>query len=435
MEPVELPPLPPLLEPEPELSAPLLPPPEAEPVELEPDDAAPAELEPPEAPELTPSPPTPRPVLRAVRTQRPPEQTAAAEQSASTTQLELSETWVQAEASRRPSAAPNATRLEAGQRVGFAMGGLVLPVPPAVPPIAFEKPPPTSATFLRARLRVGRGRGERRAMRAAGTVERFVQAPIGAWVAGRCVLMWSWSPSLCGSVVWGRPGEADVEQFFVLSDAYRLSSPGCDVVTDVSRVDSVESTLYAAFVRGMQSRATQFATGVRRHALVRPEGLVGGLAEGFFPITGVQHDWRVFGQASEAFAWLERPGAELANLEVVRLVDEARGLSPELRSLRDYLRTHLRDARLAAAAVALGTSERTLHRALRDAKTCFRDELGAARVDAARRLLAETDLKIQEIARRVGYASHANLTSLFTRSTGQSPAAYREQATAATSGR
>jgi AraC-like DNA-binding protein len=247
-------------------------------------------------------------------------------------------------------------------------------------------------------------------------------------VAGRCVLVWSWGPALGGSVVWGRPGEADVEQFFVLTDAYRLSSPGCDVVTDVSRVDSVESTLYAAFVEGMRGRAAHFANGIRRHALVRPEGLVGGLAEGFFPISGVQHDWRVFPDAAAAFGWLDRPGADVASREVERLVDEARGLSPELRGLRDYLRAHLQDARLFGAAAVLGTSERSLHRTLREAKTCFRDELGAARVDTARRLLAETDLKIQEIARRVGYSTHSHLTTVFTRSTGQSPAAYREEA-------
>jgi AraC-like DNA-binding protein len=207
------------------------------------------------------------------------------------------------------------------------------------------------------------------------------------------------------------------------------------VVTDVSRVDSVEATLYSAFVDAMRSRASEFASGIRRHALVRPGGLVGGLTEGFFPFAGLEHDWRIFTSGKEAFEWIERPEAALAFPEVQALVDRARGLSPELRQLRDYLRTHLQDARLSAAAKAIGTSDRTLHRILREADTGFREELAQARVDAARRLLAETDLKIGDIARRVGYASHAHLTSLFVRSTGQSPAAYRAQAQVSASAR
>jgi transcriptional regulator GlxA family with amidase domain len=57
--------------------------------------------------------------------------------------------------------------------------------------------------------------------------------------------------------------------------------------------------------------------------------------------------------------------------------------------------------------------------------TDARGWLALARVDAARRLLVESDLKIEAIARRVGCSSHAHLTSLFRRMTDQSPADYR----------
>ncbi|HUB06314.1 MAG TPA: AraC family transcriptional regulator [Myxococcales bacterium] len=262
-------------------------------------------------------------------------------------------------------------------------------------------------------------------MRAAGTIERFLHAPAGAWVAGRCFLVWNFSARLGGSAVWGTPTEDDVARIFDLADAYRQRAPGCDVVTDVSGVETVDATAYQAFAEAMTRRAPDFAAGVRRHALVRSGGLMGGLAEGFFPLAGLRHLWRIFSDAAEAFAWVGGPEGPQAMAEVVRLVEQARGQTPALRSLRDYLRTHLREARLASAAVALGTSERTLHRTLRVAGTCFRDELAAARVEAARELLAKTDLKIEEIARRAGCASHAHLTNLFKRKTGRSPAAYR----------
>ena len=265
-------------------------------------------------------------------------------------------------------------------------------------------------------------------MRAAGTAERFLESPNGAWVAEGCCLAWNRSPALSGSAIWGRPSEADVERFFVLADACYRAAPGCHVVTDGSRIDSLEATAYSTFVDGVRGRASHFEGGKRRLVLVRPGGLVGGLVEGFIPLAGLRHEWSVFTSAAEAFASIDPLGGAAVHEETERLIEEARGLPPELRRLRDYVRTHLHGARLSHAAAALGMSERTLHRTLQGAKTCFRDELAAARLDAARRLLAETDLKVEEVARRVGHASHGVLTNLFKRTTGQTPAAYREQA-------
>jgi AraC-like DNA-binding protein len=264
-------------------------------------------------------------------------------------------------------------------------------------------------------------------MQAAGSIAEFVRESIGRWVAGSSYIVWSWSTRLSGAVFWGRPSQADIEQFFYVVDGYQREAAGRDVITDVSRIESVDSSAYMALVEGMRKRLPWYAQRVRRHAMVRADGLLGGLAEGFFPLVGAHHQWRIFCDAERAFRWMEQPDAARAQTEVARISDEARGLDPNLRRVRLFLEAHVVDATLPATASALGVSERTLHRLLRAAGTTFREVLGAVRVDSARRLLVETDLKIEAIALRVGCCSHAHLTSLFRRTTAQTPVDYRTQ--------
>jgi transcriptional regulator GlxA family with amidase domain len=49
------------------------------------------------------------------------------------------------------------------------------------------------------------------------------------------------------------------------------------------------------------------------------------------------------------------------------------------------------------------------------------------RVDAARRVLEETDYRIDDIARRCGFNSEEQLRGVFVRHVGISPRAYRER--------
>lgn len=55
------------------------------------------------------------------------------------------------------------------------------------------------------------------------------------------------------------------------------------------------------------------------------------------------------------------------------------------------------------------------------------DQLRTMRMETAKRLLRDTDLPIASIATSVGYSDHAHFTRAFTRATGLSPKAFREQ--------
>ena len=74
---------------------------------------------------------------------------------------------------------------------------------------------------------------------------------------------------------------------------------------------------------------------------------------------------------------------------------------------------------------ALGVSERSLQRQLRQEGTSFRREVDAARIRAARTLLADTDQKITVIALEVGCATLQHFSALFRRMTGETPSEWR----------
>ncbi|MBA2539575.1 MAG: helix-turn-helix transcriptional regulator [Deltaproteobacteria bacterium] len=80
---------------------------------------------------------------------------------------------------------------------------------------------------------------------------------------------------------------------------------------------------------------------------------------------------------------------------------------------------------LDGAARALGVSSRTLQRRLHDGDTTFQRELEAERVRAAKRLMLETDAKLDAIARDVGCASGTHLAALFRRLENCSPREWR----------
>lgn len=82
---------------------------------------------------------------------------------------------------------------------------------------------------------------------------------------------------------------------------------------------------------------------------------------------------------------------------------------------------------LEAVASRLFMSTRTLKRKLQQAGTTFQAELDALRLDDARRLLALSELGIEEVAGRMGFAEPASFTHAFRRWTGMTPSEWRQR--------
>lgn len=257
------------------------------------------------------------------------------------------------------------------------------------------------------------------------SLERFLAAPAGRYVLCQRQLFWCFSPTLCGSAHWGRAGAtelAEVVAFVSLVRSPAMRRP-FDLVSDASAVSLPEIEVYNDALAAVGSLLDAMRAGVRRHALVRGDAMQGALVEGFMPLLGSDHEWRVFSDAPSAFAWIG--GAEAAAAEVARLIAGAAGTPPVLRALRAALDGRRGDLELAAAASALGVSRRSLQRTLGALGTSFRREREAAQVRAACQLLESSDDKIESVALAVGCASLTVFDRLFRRASGCKPSEYR----------
>jgi len=256
-------------------------------------------------------------------------------------------------------------------------------------------------------------------VRPASSADEFVASPVGLYVSGPTFLTWCAAPTLGGTVIWGRPGEQDARAITRLWEYDRALAPGFDHATDMSRLEGVDPITFEILVAWVRARLPTYPGQLRRHAVVRPGGVEGAVVAGFYQMVGdVPYQWRVFERLDAALDWLGY-GAALART-IDELVAHTVGAPPSLARLREWLAGRLADAGVDAAARALGSSRRSLQRELKRAGSSFRAELERARVTEAVRLLAESDLKADAVARRVGLTP-ATLAQLLRRTVGKTP--------------
>jgi transcriptional regulator GlxA family with amidase domain len=261
---------------------------------------------------------------------------------------------------------------------------------------------------------------------AAG-IEPFVRDPVGRYVAGRHFFIWCRSLDFTGSVLWGRPEERDTLELTAIWRELHPRMQAFDVVTDGGRIESIDAAAFEVMIRYLRDTLPAYARTVRRQAIVHPPGLPGAAIAGLLPTIGVYYQWRIFPEARDGFAWLERPDGAATYAEVSALAERTTGVSPWRRILGELLRDTPDDVTLASAARKLGRSDRSLQRDLQQSGTTFRAELEATRVELARALLVDTELKIDSVARKVGCASAAHFATLFRKVAGETPSAYRER--------
>jgi AraC-like DNA-binding protein len=264
-------------------------------------------------------------------------------------------------------------------------------------------------------------------MRRATNSHEFRTAPVGRYVSGNGWVLWCTDPALCGSIVWGRLDEAAIGEIATPFDSLDSPqmAPRCALLTDASRLEGIDGDAFRRFAAFIGRKLPDLESRIGRQAIVRPSGLTGALVAGFYEVLGrPSYPVGLFTDVVCAARWLARPDAEALAEELAALAIAASSLPDEVRRLRELLGTspHLS---LAAAVRAMGVSERSLQRQLRRAGTSFRHEVDAARIRAARTLLADTDRKITAIALEVGCATLQHFSALFRRMTGETPSAWR----------
>ena len=264
-------------------------------------------------------------------------------------------------------------------------------------------------------------------MRAAADADDYRADPEGAYVAVPCALVFCARPTLWGFALWGRPTAADLRRVVPLLEAELADgvTPHASLV-DVRRLEAGDPRAFAVLARYLKTNWQTFRTRVTRLALVRPPGILGATVAGFYQVESAPYPVRVFDELAPAATWLR--AASLARTLDAALAASST-LSPLLLEVRRWLDGHLDDASLAAAAKAVSRAPRSLQRDLADSGTSFQAEVDAARVRLAKRLLADTDSPLTEIAYDIGCASPQHFSTLFKRVAGQTPSAYRRTMT------
>jgi AraC-like DNA-binding protein len=265
-----------------------------------------------------------------------------------------------------------------------------------------------------------------RNVRRATSIDEYLSAPAGRYVAGRTFVHFFASPELCGLLLWGRPNEEDVRAMTrALDSELPERAPLHSSVVDARRIEDVDAAAFEALVEYFRPRTVRFGDNIVRHALVRPSGVLGAVVAGFWGVVPATHPerTRVFTEMPEALGWVGAGDGLLAELEELHAA--ASGTPRPVQALRDHLATSPRRPTLAEVARRLSVSPRTFQEQLRAAGTTFRDELNVARVRAAEALLLTTDRSLTAIALEVGCASLQHFSTLFRKVTGESPSAWR----------
>jgi AraC-like DNA-binding protein len=251
------------------------------------------------------------------------------------------------------------------------------------------------------------------------------------YATGDNLMMWCTRPDLCGLVLWGRMSVAELrllERVFDSAGADSGIATPCDFVLDARRLHGLDSDLYDALARAAVRRRVDIQRCVRRQAVLRSAGLIGGAVSGLYVGLDAAIEWRVFTELAPALVWLDEPdpGALAARLE--QLVAEAVSGSTVLDRLREVLAiSSPGSTSLDEVSRRVGVSRRSLQRALHARGTSYRGELYRARVAISQQLLLETDHKIAAIGDRLGFSTEANFITFFRRTTGASPAEWRRR--------
>ncbi|MBQ4307033.1 MAG: response regulator [Lachnospiraceae bacterium] len=186
-----------------------------------------------------------------------------------------------------------------------------------------------------------------------------------------------------------------------------------DVVIDAIRDNSGYDVVY---VKGLFSHIGMMMSVILSENGIREEGVKS--------IRDVAQETDALSSLPEAFAWLTEYAR---NFMRIRTTAGTASYSATTRRIMDYLNSrYSENIGLQSAAESLGISEGYLCRVLKnDTGETFINLLNKIRVREATKLLKQGDLKVYEVADKVGYGNYAYFYQQFRKITGSAPTDYQ----------
>jgi len=264
-------------------------------------------------------------------------------------------------------------------------------------------------------------------VREAKDVADFLRSPQQACLVGNNFAFYRLQ-RLCGWSVWGHPSTQQAQELVqCIATAYARGAPPYYSLVDLRWLEAVDAEGFEVLRQFVAGKRQDMKTQLVRQSVVRPAGMVGALAAGFYALIQPLHQVRVFDSVDDAAAWLKPPDPAALSVMVDGLVTHGPMRGAFITALQRWLDDHLTEASPTAAARALGLSARTLQRRLQSHSTTFHAELREARVHRAQQLLLDTDWKLLMVAHHAGCSTSQQLSTLFRHLTGSTPTEYRKK--------
>jgi len=261
-------------------------------------------------------------------------------------------------------------------------------------------------------------------MKPSDSIARFVERPAGHYLVRRNYVVWCPSRALFGTSFWGVLTSDEAQELCRVWELDRAFER-YDTVVDASRLTSVDLPGFGIVAEYLKTRLGDYQRRVRRQIVLSPRDEVNGaLVAGLGGFLGFHHDWRSFSERHDAIGWLDNPETAPAFAEMDEVIAEVQVAGELIPRVRELLKqTPTLD--LATLSRQLNRSMRSMQRQLELAGSSFRDESRQARAAVAAELLRTSDLKLEAVARQVGYSSLSHFNQMFREVTGVSPVDYR----------
>jgi AraC-like DNA-binding protein len=259
----------------------------------------------------------------------------------------------------------------------------------------------------------------------AKSARDFHSAPLGAFTAGESWLYFAFERGPHGYSLWGTPSAEDMQRLAGVLENELVREPPHTGLVDLRHLEGVRPATFAVLERYTATHGARLREIVTHTAMVRPTGLVGVMAEGFFRIVKPPFELSYWTRIEDALERVGHPDPVHGAAELEQARATVTGRSPLMLKLATYLEKHLADPNIEEAARACGVSVRTLQRQLSVEATTFAREAMSLRIRRAKMLLHESDEPITALALGLGFATAQHFSEVFKREVGTTPNSFR----------
>ena len=253
----------------------------------------------------------------------------------------------------------------------------------------------------------------------------FFGPPARRIVVHRSFAYWQAERRVFGTMIWGRPDEADVDE---MCAAHEVGADplfaGHTSLVDLRAVEAADLLAFERLLTYLKKRRDAWSPNVAHQAVLHRGGFAHATVAGMFQFLNPGHPVSFTDDPVAAYdavgASEERPALEALRATLLGAPDVVRRTQTAFDTLPPR-------SDFTAVARLVGMSVRSLQRRLAEVGSSLRLERQKRMLRASERLLEGTELDLDAIAALVGASSASQLVRLFREHRGTTPGALRKR--------